>query len=934
MPGGFVGRDSELRTLHELCLDTVADAVARVAFVRGEAGSGKSRLLAELRSLAGIGEPISIAGYEHEQAVPYGAARDLLRRGGSGPGPSTDLLSPSASTGPGPTEQLQLLEATHRAVESRGPAVIFIDDLQWADEASLSLIHYLVRAADVGRQPLVVVAASRPSPVAAGFAGALRRLLGHDRLLDIKLEPLSHEAATQLVGELAPHLDDARRMEIWRVSGGSPFWLELLATGEHADVDNEVADRLRSVSHDARALLAVLAVVAHPLPVEAITGVQQWADGRAEAAAAALRSRGLAAYDSGSVGIAHDLIREAIVRSVEAMSSRAIHQRYGEWLERHGADDDQSLLEALAHQHAGGLPVVRLAARLGESPRRRLLGAKGLRRLAEIADDSQPDVPEAMALRRSLASLAAELGQHEEALQRWSEYSLLRSDEPTVAADAALRASEAALQIGRPGESRRQLRRAGDSGGDDPVLRVGILAHEAALQLAFERDLDRSRIAAATAVGAARALVGDDGGELEGPAQQALIRALSVSIDVARLDDRPDRSLELAEELDAAATGIDDGAHIRALLEGAMALRFLGQNLDAVERLRRAWDEARRRVLPQATLEVGTVLGLVLMSLGEISEAKAVERECSNMGMRMAEFHPARSFRILVPHVIELTVGDWRNAVVGLAAAAEAERDPHYRQHAHRERAAALARLDAGNSEQVRLAVGAAREDAMAAGCRRCASEAMVRGAEAMARIGDVDAARSLVIDAEIPASDAHNGLWLRRAEAAILVATNAPRAAAALEAVISEAERQHLHLEALWARLDLGVFLAQSDRVAAVEMLRLAGAAAEEMGATTQQRLAEQHLRSLGVRTWRRTPGSLDSGRLAVLTEREREIADLVAQGASNPEIAATVFVSRKTVERHVSNVLAKLGVRNRAELAVLVADSAPGSPGEGVPR
>jgi DNA-binding NarL/FixJ family response regulator len=80
--------------------------------------------------------------------------------------------------------------------------------------------------------------------------------------------------------------------------------------------------------------------------------------------------------------------------------------------------------------------------------------------------------------------------------------------------------------------------------------------------------------------------------------------------------------------------------------------------------------------------------------------------------------------------------------------------------------------------------------------------------------------------------------------------------------------------------------------------------------------------IRGLGPTSRRGPAGTADRPEHEALTAREVEVLALVAQGRSNGEIGRQLFISTKTVSVHVSNILAKLGVRNRAELAALFAD------------
>jgi DNA-binding NarL/FixJ family response regulator len=169
------------------------------------------------------------------------------------------------------------------------------------------------------------------------------------------------------------------------------------------------------------------------------------------------------------------------------------------------------------------------------------------------------------------------------------------------------------------------------------------------------------------------------------------------------------------------------------------------------------------------------------------------------------------------------------------------------------------------------------------------------------------------------------------RATAAIAGAAGDDRAAVSiLDSFAEGLERLGLLEDLLWVRLDLGRALVRIDRQKAVAAFTAAADLAERIGALSQGRLATQALRRLGVRAWRRGPASGGDG-LDTLSGREREIARLVAGGGSNREIAEALLVSPKTVERHLTNILAKVGLRNRTELAAsLRSRSVRGSPDE----
>lgn len=914
--GKFVGRSRETELLAAVTRGALRGGVA-AAVVMGDPGSGKTRLLAEAVSGAAIGRRFRVVGYESEQHVPLAAAADLLRKLGTG---GNSLLERALHGGheSSALEPIRIFEAAHRAVRELVPVLLVVDDLQWADELSRALLHYLTRGAEAEGGQLAILVAARPGPIATAFADSLAHALPAEGFTALELGPLGREESVELAMALAPDLDESRAVEIWERSGGVPFWLETLArSAEHAtDVGRLVSARLRGASADSAAMLAVLVAAARPLPQGALAELGEWPPERAEHAVAELVGRGIATSSGTAVRPAHDLIREAALAVLPAETRRDAHRRLAGWLERQGSDL-QTLREATEHRRHGAMPVFEQVLQLALHPQRRLLGREGLLWLLVLAKAGE-SAADSGVLHAALATLATELGENGLAEERWAAVAEGEGDRGERAR-AALEAARAAYLADRRDAAWRFVTRARALCTDE-ALAIEIDAHEAAVRRWLDHDVDEARALTGRALAAASALTENAGGveTLDRAGLAAVHEALSAGVDDALVADDNRSGLALTYRLVEVAHRLGEEQRLRALLKHANMLSLAGRLPEAEEDLHSAWSAAHERILPTLEIEAGFALASALLALGRLEEAERISADTAALASRGSS--PSRMFATpwrlqMLPLFIRLSRGDWRRAVEELRGAARDERDPHRRLHLQQTIGSWLSRVAPEPSrDEVASRFSAAQADADAARCRRCRGEVDLRAAEALARVGLFEDARAIVraCDADPVERGPLSGFLRRRAESALAVASGEERRACALlEELAGTADALGLRLERVWISLDLGSALAAFDRDRAVEVLRRTAEEAESMGARSQCALARQRLRSLGVRTWRR--GGAEGG----LTERELQVARLVATGASNPEIASALFLSRKTIERHVSNILRKLGARNRAELA-----------------
>jgi ATP/maltotriose-dependent transcriptional regulator MalT len=151
---------------------------------------------------------------------------------------------------------------------------------------------------------------------------------------------------------------------------------------------------------------------------------------------------------------------------------------------------------------------------------------------------------------------------------------------------------------------------------------------------------------------------------------------------------------------------------------------------------------------------------------------------------------------------------------------------------------------------------------------------------------------------------------WAQRAVGRAIAAVGEPDAAARLEAALAAFIRLDMPFEAARTRMLLATTLAEDDGDSAIDEARAALVAFEELGAGPGADAAAALLRSLGVKAARSGPKGV-----GLLTKREVEVLKLLGEGLSNPAIAERLFISRKTVEHHVGNILSKLALGSRSQ-------------------
>jgi DNA-binding SARP family transcriptional activator len=395
----FVGREREREQLRAAWARAVEHASPELVVLAGEPGIGKTRLARELADELRAGGATVLSGSCREEAlVPYqpfvealgahvadwdDAALDRHARGRAS---ELALLLPEVAARGGRERargapearryvMFEAVAALLAAIAAEAPVLLLIDDLQWADEATVLLLAHVLRAAAPAR--LLVVGAQRDAAVQRPALVEALAELGRDVPVErVRLEGLTADDLARLVEHAALRADAAGfGRALHAGTGGNPFFAgELLRHLEETALDvaalpaeralalagvpeavrDVLAARLARLGETTARLLTIAAVAGAEFRLELVERVSALdSDALLEALDEAIAA-GLVVESPGAAGscrFRHALVREAVYESVSRARRRHLHRRVAEGLEEMAARGSSVPLAELAHHY-------------------------------------------------------------------------------------------------------------------------------------------------------------------------------------------------------------------------------------------------------------------------------------------------------------------------------------------------------------------------------------------------------------------------------------------------------------------------------------------------------------------------------------------------------------------------------------------------------
>lgn len=945
----LVGREPELRHA-DAVLSAVAGGAGRVLLVSGDAGIGKSRLAAEVIASARDRGFVTLQGNAHplhaglayaplvEALGPYLRGLDPARRDDVLSG-LTNLgrlfpglhLSAAEPLGDAALERTRLFEGVARlmaAVARSKPVLLFIDDLHWADQSTVELMHYLGRSVSDRKVLLLVTLRGSELGTATPLGEFVRSMTRAEMAEEMCLRPLSSTAVLDLLRERLDADPPPQLLDTVTVrAAGVPLFVlalveQLIETGDLARggagwtldpgavamlptiVRDLVLSRLTRLGREDRRLLELIAVAGDAANADLLGAMWPEDDQQiGESLRKLVADRLIVEREvAGTIRcqVAHPLYAEVAYAEMTELARRRTHAEIACLLERRRPDD----VVALAPHYHGAADML--------DPRRtmRVLAAAGKRALDLHADaeaarylDTAASWARRLGERRAVPELMDALGearertgQPESAARAWRDAISVAQEQGAARTVGKLHHRLALLEWnrGNTGLAEEHLATAQtvDPGSDASELCIRLMllsrrwgdAHwGAAAQLAEFAERNPGSPMAGITADMVRAHIAFHNDDMTG--------ARSYCARILRLAEQSDAILQMGSALRIIVLATATIGELRAARDHSL------QHLEIAHRLGIPTVECSARVTlasihyltgdwAAARTETETTIALARRSASARGLAGGLFWRAVLLA-RQGRLAEARTWVDEAEQAYGPGLAGDRNIATGLALAR------------------ALAHGPAGGSP-------APPED-MPVNTAVTPIANLLLLADARLAGGDTDGVRAIIT--RLRAID-RGVAPLPSALADRLAGQLASRNGEELEAARllgSAAERLGvlgLTVETAVARLEWCETVAGTRAGEATGGATACLAEFERVGARPLADRTCRLLRTLGVRTSAR-PGS------GVLSEREREVAGLVAEGLSNAEIAARLFLSVRTVETHLRHVYARLDLDSRVALA-----------------